>query len=106
MKKLGYLMLVILLGSCGAVDGYSFEKMETNHNKITVYFVDYESNTDFNSAADRYNALKIDRDLKAFSSVNRQTGECTIHMFNPSKRYSPEWVGHEVYHCRYGSFHK
>lgn len=108
MRKMFCFLPLALLVACsgGSSDGYQFEHAETNHSEVLVSFVDYDTVPDFQRAAKDHGAIQEGRDTQAFSVLNRKTGACQIHMVNPTKRYKPEWLGHEVYHCRYGRFHK
>lgn len=104
MKKL-VMVGALLLAACGFDDTYSFKQKEFDNNQVQVSFVDYESRSAFQAAAERYKAVETGRQTQAFSILTKKGKECEVHMFDPSKEYRPQWLGHEVYHCRYGRFH-
>lgn len=44
--------------------------------------------------------------VSAFTKWNPKSLTCKIYIKDPSWRYEPELIGHEVAHCIWGRFHK
>lgn len=106
MKKMLALALALVLTACGqqaSSDGYTFDKQEYSKNQIEVVFVDYPDVRAFErAAAEKTNGTE---GVLAFSAISPNSNKCTIHMVSSSVQYSPELIGHEITHCRYGRFH-
>lgn len=105
---IGILLFVITsckpLSNMGA-DGYAFGTPQYEKQSVTVRVVTYDSTASLRVAAkSRYN---VDNpDIAAFSVIEAPAFDvCTIHMVDPTKKYQPEFIGHEFTHCIYGQWH-
>lgn len=109
MKHLAPLLALALFGCDGTpntgADGYQFEGREQGWPDVAIAFVEHPTVTDMRRAGMAAGAqVEQGRELQAWSAIT--PGECTIHIVNPDVAYAPEWVGHEVMHCKYGRWHK
>lgn len=91
--------------STGA-DGHQFEGREKGWpNEMAITIVEHPSVPDMRRSGLAAGAkVEQGRELQAWSAIG--FGKCTIHIVNPDVAHAPEWVGHEVLHCKYGRWHK
>lgn len=101
----------LALASCDAptttgADGYEFAQVEYSQPSVTVEIVTYETITDLRRAAKAAGHDPVDgRELMAWGQLSRDGKSCTLHVMEPTKRYQPEWIGHEFAHCAWGRWH-
>ncbi len=90
------------------LDGYGFNKKEFVQDTVQVTLVTYETQDDFNKAYSKTNGENVPRgrELNAFATFNKANKTCEIHTIDPSVRYKPEFLGHELAHCFYGRWHR
>lgn len=117
MKKfwIGCLSLLAVVScSDGSVnqkgtDGYIFHKKQYTKNELQITVVEHPSYADLRASAKAESStVKTEIDfsaLAAYSVLQPTTNVCTIHIVDPSKEYTPEFVGHEFLHCVYGQWH-
>jgi hypothetical protein len=114
MKKLALIMtvlLAVLLGSCmtmgGRTDFYQLERQEYVKQEVAVSFVDYPNQKEFDQALKKYDVQENpSRKVMSFAVLKPKENKCEIHTIDQRVKYMPEWLGHELAHCRYGRFHK
>lgn len=105
-----YLLILLALAACGPrTDSYTFEEKEYTQSKLAITVVEHPSLKDLQAAGIAAKAIKETQtetvNLQAWSKINRN-GTCEVHIVDPEKSYGPEWMGHEIYHCAYGRWHK
>lgn len=104
------IIALALLGCDGGpntgADGYQFGGREQGWpDEMVITFVEHPTITDMRRAGKVAGAhVEQGRELHAWSSINN--GNCIINIVSPDVAYAPEWVGHEVMHCKYGRWHK
>ena len=87
-------------------DGYTFVNPQYTQNQVIVKFVIYKNYNDISRAAlNRGVSLAPSIKLVAFTELKPPFTACTIHMIDPMIDYSPEFIGHELIHCRNGQWH-
>lgn len=114
VKRVGYVLISLAVGmmvaalmSCneqpGAADGYVFSNAEYRRLSQPITFVEHHSLAELRFEARTAGAPDDGRELMAWSEL--RSGGCTVHILDPSVRYYPEWIGHEITHCIYGRWH-
>jgi len=109
-----YLLLAIAAGltlfllSCNqesqkGPDGYAFESKEFERSEIDLSVVVIRDQAEFNRLK-RIHAPDVEG-LQAFGFFSLSSNQCTIYIKDPTWRYEPEWIGHEVAHCVWGRWH-
>lgn len=105
MKKYILLVATLVLAACGqtpASDGYSFGEKQHTKNTVQVSIVEYPSLQALNIEVKRRG---VTSEVQAFAVLRPPFDTCTIHIVDPSKKYMPEFIGHEFTHCIYGQWH-
>jgi hypothetical protein len=118
MKKilLGFILLLTFAGCDNAgqttknvgADGYQFGKKQYEKSQVTVDIVVYDSLNDLRLEAKKRRLVRPGEpnNIEAFAEIRPPNFDtCTIHIVDPAKYYSPEFVGHEFLHCVYGQWH-
>lgn len=82
-------------------DGHYFETKEYSRPENNVRLVYYASSKALNAA---YHARMGTVQRVAGFTVYFEGG-CEIHVIDPSTKYAPEYIGHELLHCFHGNFH-
>ncbi len=100
--------LALLAGCDGGnvgKDGYRYEGAEYLRHEVAVRVVIHADLHELQRAGSAAGArVEFQRELQAFALL--EPDGCTIHMIDPSQRYRPEWIGHELTHCIFGRWHK
>jgi hypothetical protein len=112
-KKILAIIAPLFLFGCDSVpssnmgaDGYRFGDPTYEKEVVTVKLVTYNSVAEFDREVKR-RKIKSDKTVVAFAVLYPPTfNKCEIHIVKPTVRYIPEFMGHETYHCFYGSWHK
>jgi type IV pilus biogenesis protein CpaD/CtpE len=104
------LAATLAIAGCNApptsADRYKFEVKQTTNFDTRVMVVEHESLRELQRAATKAGAkTSANQDLQAFSVMYPKSDRCVIHIIDPSVRYVPEFIGHELTHCIYGQFH-
>jgi len=104
MKYLFSLFLLASPAYAQASDGYKFlgDPPALRH-EFTTEVVEYNSRRELEEASIKFGLGHLE--VHAFSTFNKNTNVCTIHIIKPSFRYLPEHIGHELIHCVYGKWH-
>lgn len=94
-----------------AKDGYSFGQAEYMKTKVSVEIVYVDSYKDmlakFDATTGVIKASVVGNEkLRAFSILRPTKDACVIYLIKPDVAYVPEDLGHEMYHCLMGQFHK
>ena len=118
MKKFfATLLTPLLLLGCGDVsntgaDGYQFGEKQYSNGTVTVNIRTFENREEFERTAKDMGIAQFTKsdvgNIVAFSTIPAEApyDTCTIYMIDPSTRYEPEWIGHEMAHCIYGQWHQ
>lgn len=86
-------------------DGYQFEGKEVpTRQNVVLNVVEYGSKLQITKAGKKEYGI-IAGALDGFNGYSPYRNECTIHVMDPSIRYDPATIGHEVTHCVWGEFH-
>ena len=108
MKKI--IAAIIALSATPALasaDGFTFGKAEFDRPDVEVQFVVLRSQQELQAEAERLGAwVDDDRRIRAFSLIQKNSNKCVIYMLTPDRNYQPEYIGHELMHCKYGRWHK
>ena len=104
------LMSILLVGcNVGGSDGYKFETKDYTAKQVILTTKTYEDRIGLLTAYSQVGKpIAEGRSLQAFSTVNKYsdgTVKCEIHIMEPTVKYQPDFIGHEVTHCLYGQFH-
>lgn len=99
-----------LLQSCQqkkvGADGYYFEKETFTRTDIQVKIVLVQNQNEMTKLLEEHGRTPAaGNQVAAFSSLSKETSECTIYMIDPKLSYQPEFIGHELVHCIYGNWH-
>ena len=93
-------------------DTYAFDYREFQLNDIHIKMVYYNNIEELLLYVKKYKPKILEfndknRTLRAFAIYGQAGKEkiCTIHIVNPSIKYEPEFLGHEMTHCLFGRFH-
>lgn len=110
MKKMLLLTFAFFLGAAinplSGRDGYIFRKKEFFIPTIEVTVVPHKTRQELVQVAKREGVIiPSGEKLMAYSLVKPEQRKCTIHLIDPDIRYEPEYIGHELVHCFYGSWH-
>jgi len=112
-----YILLTFLLTGCGhtaipaalidevGIDGYRFLQKQFENLQVSVKVVPLQDEKTLRSIAGKVFGPNGKR-IRAFTFWNEKEKSCTIYIKDPSWRYEPEAIGHELAHCVWGSFHK
>lgn len=105
-------LATIILASCEpgpqrGKDGYYFEQETFVRHQFSVDIVIAKDQEELNELA-RVHGIKIaeGREAGAFARLEMSRPHCTIYTIDPREIYIPEFLGHELTHCMYGSWHK
>jgi hypothetical protein len=105
MRHLIILAALLLGVSCSdqrtASDGYVFGDPTWVQTKLNIAVVLVPSETELRLIGPD---VPEGRELKAFAKVSPD-GTCTIYKLDSRVSYQPEWDGHELNHCIFGSWH-
>lgn len=102
------LVCVLTLSACNTVasDGFHFEKRHFTNSTVKVHVKEYRTLRKLKEAAIKSGLNPgEDKRIEAFSILDTEALECTIHFITPEVIYKPESIGHELAHCLYGNFH-
>jgi hypothetical protein len=90
-----------------APDGYYFETATENNSQFYVRIHVYKNYDDLGKAWTKAGGTEFapGRRVAAFSKRSNDRKTCDIHMIDPKIEYRPQFIGHELVHCTYGSFH-
>lgn len=122
-KKLFYLafgllavILVAVVVSCDnsqykkrGIDGYYFEKESFVRTEFPVKIRLVKSPEEMTQLlAQRKKQINGQVDPKkvaAFAVIREDDPTCTLYILDPKTNYQPEYIGHELVHCIYGTWH-
>lgn len=100
MKRL--IPLCLLLASCNeAPDGYKFEKKEFSQSKVQVELITLTEDQFKQERLKR----KLPEDVAAFSVLKKPFTSCKVYLIDPTIKYEPQYLGHEISHCFFGRWH-
>jgi len=108
-----FLIIVLLLSTSAAAqkvgkygtDDFRFLQKEIENLTPGVEFILMKNEEDFDSMRKKFLGAQW-RSVSAFTLWNEEKGTCKIYIKDPTWRYEPELIGHEVAHCIWGRFHK
>lgn len=103
MRK--YSAVIAILALCGceqqAGDGYTFKEKQFTRTSPRIEIVEHDSLRDLRKDAPKLDGMVV----MAWSEIYPD-GRCRMHIVDPAVRYYPEYIGHELTHCVYGSWHE
>lgn len=100
-------LLAVATPAFAAPDGFTFGKAEYDRSAIEVEFVVFRTAGELQAEAERLGAWTGEgKAIRAFSAIRPGGGKCTIYMLDPKFDYMPQYIGHELMHCKYGRWHK
>jgi hypothetical protein len=113
-KKVLAVVATLFLLSCDSqpvsntgADGYKFGPATYEKDVVTIELVTYNSEREFRDEVNRRQIKGDKSKVVAFAVLRPPSFDtCEIHIVKPTVRYIPEFMGHETYHCFYGSWHK
>lgn len=89
-----------------AKDGYVFERKEWEMTEFTIRVVALKNQEEFDEAKKQVVKSRAKRKkLAAFAMVHPARNSCVIYVPDPSWKYEPEYIGHELTHCIWGRWH-
>jgi len=89
-------------------DGYTSAQFKPTMEppaSVQVSITTYRTRAELQTAA-RQMGAEDSPTLAAFSARTESGSRCTIHTLDPAVRYEPAQVGHELYHCFFGNWHR
>jgi hypothetical protein len=113
---LGILSAVFLMSSCEwkpankkGKDGYYFEQSQWVRTEFPVEIVLVQSRKEMKEEISK-RMSSVDgkikaEDVAAFAVVSPTNTKCVLYILDPKVHYEPEFIGHELVHCIYGSWH-
>ena len=88
-----------------ASDGYRFLEKEYENLSPGVEFILLRNPQDQKETLTDVFGRKWKK-IAGFTYWNEEKGTCRIIIKDPTWKYEPEIIGHEVAHCIWGRFHK
>jgi hypothetical protein len=85
-------------------DDFRFLKKEYENLTPGVEFVLIKNKQEYDRVRKEHLGVQWDT-ISAFAYWNPKKGTCKIYIKDPSWKYEPELIGHEVAHCIWGRFH-
>lgn len=117
MRRATLAIMAILLGTPATAgglgaDGYSWGVAPPSSTEVLVTIVYHKSRAellDSFAKSGGESSLEDGQDksgpIYAYSVVNTAEHRCTIHALNPARKYTPQYLGHELLHCLHGQWH-
>ena len=93
---------LLALAGCDRQDGFRFERKEFERSTPNITVVTHPNLADLRAKAPR-SAIDAEHDLMGWSII-RSNG-CELHVVDPTRSWTPEWLGHEAAHCIWGRWH-
>lgn len=121
-NRLVYLALGLLVGILFAVvscdngsykkrgmDGYYFEKESFVRTDFQIEINLVQSPEEMSrliaSRKGKINGKVDPKNVAAFAVIREDDTTCTLYILDPKINYQPEFIGHELVHCIYGTWH-
>lgn len=92
-----------------SADGYVFREKEFNRPVMRIVTHEVGSRLDLIALARELNVpLENPRRVAAFSILSKDPADivCHIYHIDQAVQYQPEFLGHELAHCKYGRWHQ
>ena len=110
MISVAAVLALFFLGGCDpsnntGADGYQFASAEYFQPEVKVSVVEAEDQAHLERIAKVYGVELPKGQLGAFGVLDEDRTSCRIFIVDPTYKYMPEWIGHEIAHCFYGRWH-
>lgn len=82
-------------------DGYYIERITHRSLQTNVTVITYPTIEELRTSA----PIEMQKTNRLRAWTRFVPGRCTIHIVDPVVAYQPHFLGHELAHCLYGSWH-